>query len=342
MTIKAVVAGLQKEKQKAVTSRFPCRAIMVKNVPQYCELLSELKKISDIRIVQTSELFSNMDVMPKYENLKASKYQNEWLILTGVSEYLRLFSKKEAVDHRFKCLWSYQAPASSTGRIIIPLWGCEAQWFDSALHLAGDLRQQDFYFDCTDPTAEEQKLNLLVLSGMFDQYVGKLDAIHGDLKIGLQDWFDYWTDPSPEGQEFVLLTKRCNSVETTNGSVSIHVVKDTLAFIQEHMKGANVLTNANCTQEMQNALFDYALKGQSLDDALLSILNVATFSGVDIMGKWKNMSMSHRKFVALWISMHPDSSYTSHCFEQESDIGTNEAISSRRSHGRPWYQPSGG
>ena len=321
MTIKAVVAGLQKEKQKAVTSRFPCRAIMVKNVPQYCELLSELKKISDIRIVQTSELFSNMDVMPKYENLKASKYQNEWLILTGVSEYLRLFSKKEAVDHRFKCLWSYQAPASSTGRIIIPLWGCEAQWFDSALHLAGDLRQQDFYFDCTDPTAEEQKLNLLVLSGMFDQYVGKLDAIHGDLKIGLQDWFDYWTDPSPEGQEFVLLTKRCNSVETTKGSVSIHVVKDTLAFIQEQMKGANVLTNANCTQEMQNALFDYALKGQSLDDALLSILNVATFSGVDIMGKWKNMSMSHRKFVALWISMHPDSSYTSHCFEQESDIG---------------------
>ena len=207
MTIKAVVAGMQKEKQKAVTSRFPCRAIMVKNVPQYCELLSELKKISDIRIVQTSELFSNMDVMPKYENLKASKYQNEWLILTGVSEYLRLFSKKEEVDHRFKCLWSYQAPASSTGRIIIPLWGCEAQWFDSALHLAGDLRQQDFYFDCTDPTAEEQKLNLLVLSGMFDQYVGKLDAIHGDLKIGLQDWFDYWTDPSPEGQEFVLLTK---------------------------------------------------------------------------------------------------------------------------------------
>ena len=61
MTIKAVVAGMQKEKQKAVTSRFPCRAIMVKNVPQYCELLSELKKISDIRIVQTSELFSNMD-----------------------------------------------------------------------------------------------------------------------------------------------------------------------------------------------------------------------------------------------------------------------------------------
>ena len=63
------------------------------------------------------------------------------------SEYLRLFSKKEQLDRRFASLWSYQAPASSTGRIIIPLWGCEAQWFDSALNLTGDLRQQDFYYD---------------------------------------------------------------------------------------------------------------------------------------------------------------------------------------------------
>lgn len=320
MTIKEVVAGLQKEKQGAVASRFPCRAIMVKNVTQYCELLSELRKISDIRMVQTSELFSNIDVMPKYENLKAVKYQNEWLVLTGVSEYLRLFSKKEAVDRRFANLWSYQAPASSTGRIIIPLWGCEAQWFDSALNLTGDLRQQDFYFDCSDPTAEEQKLNLLVLSGMFDNYVGKLDAIHGDLKIGLQDWFDYWTDPSPEGQEFVLLTKRCNSVATTNGAVSIHVIKDTLAFIQEHMKGANVLTVENCTQDMQNVLFDYALKGQSLDAALLGILNVATFSGVDIMGKWKNLPDSYKMFAALWLRLHPDGSYTSHCFAQATNV----------------------
>ncbi|MBR4291497.1 MAG: BREX-4 system phosphatase PglZ [Oscillospiraceae bacterium] len=320
MTIKNVVAGLQKEKQEAIASRFPCRAIMVKNVAQYCKLLSELKKISDIRIVKSSELFSNMDVMPKYEKLKAAKYQNEWLILTGVSEYLRLFSKKEAIDRRFASLWSYQAPASSTGRIIIPLWGCEAQWFDSALNLSGDVRQQDFYFDCSDPNENEQNLNLLVLSGVFDQYITKLDAIKGDLKIGLQDWFEYWEDPASDGEEFVLLTKRCNSVQTTNGSVSIHVVKDTLAFIKEHMKGSEVLTTANCHPDMQNELLDYALKGKSLDEALLSILNVATFNGIDIMGKWKNMSLSHKKIVALWLSIHPDNSYTSHCFSQSSNV----------------------
>ena len=112
MTIKEVVSAFQREKQEAVASRFPCRAIMVKNIKQYRELLSELKKISDIRIVQTSELFSNADVMPRFDNLKDSKYQNQWVILTGISEYLRLFSKKEQTDRRF---------ANLCGALLCPL-----------------------------------------------------------------------------------------------------------------------------------------------------------------------------------------------------------------------------
>lgn len=321
MTIKEVVSGFQREKQEAVASRFPCRAIMVKNVKQYCELLSELKKISDIRIVQVSELFSNADVMPRFENLKAPQYQNQWVILTGISEYLRLFSKKEHSDRRFANLWSYQAPASSTGRIIIPLWGCEAQWFDSALNFTGDLRQQDFYYDCSDPDEPEQTMNLMILSGVFEKYVAKLDALQGDLKIGLQDWFDYWTDPSIDQENFVLLTKRCNSIVTTNGNVSIHVITDTLAFIKEHMPGAEILAAENCTAEMQSILLDYALKGMALDTALLKVLNVSVFSGVEIMGKWKNMPLSHRQFVELWLNMHPDDSYANHCFRNAKSIG---------------------
>ena len=57
MTIQEVVSKLQNEKRAAVASRFPCRAIMVKNIQDYCELLSELKKIGDIRMVQMPELF---------------------------------------------------------------------------------------------------------------------------------------------------------------------------------------------------------------------------------------------------------------------------------------------
>lgn len=66
MTIKEVVSILQKEKLNNLPSRFPCRAIMVKTVEQYCQLLSELKKISDIRVIKTNEIFSSADVKAYY------------------------------------------------------------------------------------------------------------------------------------------------------------------------------------------------------------------------------------------------------------------------------------
>ena len=121
MTIKEAVSVLQQEKRNKLPSRFPCRAIMVKTIAQYCQLLSELKKISDIRIVKASEIFSSADVMPKYSNLSTAAYRDEWVILTGVSEYLRLFSKKEEADRRLAALWGSQVPAISLGRIIIPI-----------------------------------------------------------------------------------------------------------------------------------------------------------------------------------------------------------------------------
>ena len=99
MTILQVIDKLNKEKQEGIPSRFPCRAIMVKNVQQYCELLSELQKIPDIVKVSPAELFSSADVMPQYINLTASQYANQWVILTGVSEYLRLFGKSESVNN---------------------------------------------------------------------------------------------------------------------------------------------------------------------------------------------------------------------------------------------------
>ena len=103
MTITEVISVLQQEKLNSLPSRFPCRAIMVKTIQQYCNLLSELKKISDIRVIKANEIFSGADVMPKYSNLSADMYHNEWVILTGVSEYLRLFSKKEASEDSPLC-----------------------------------------------------------------------------------------------------------------------------------------------------------------------------------------------------------------------------------------------
>lgn len=285
MTILQVIDKLNKEKQEGIPSRFPCRAIMVKNVQQYCELLSELQKIPDIVKVSPAELFSSADVMPQYINLTASQYANQWVILTGVSEYLRLFGKSESVNNRFSSLWSHQVPATSRGRIIIPLWGCEAQWHDRSLHLCEDERQNDFYMDCSSSDEEEEHMSLLVLSGAFEQYISQLSAQTGIVLNGLQAWYEHWADPSANQSKFLLLTNRHASIQTTEGNVSIRVIRDTFSFVQENLQDGYTLTKDTCPPEAQHILFEYSLAGKTLDDAILSALNMAAFREIDAMSK---------------------------------------------------------
>lgn len=320
MTIDQIISELVREKQNGITSRFPCRAIMVKNIEQYRELLSKLNKIPDISVVSSGDLFSSADVMPRYENLKDSKYWDRWLILPGVSEYLRLFSKSEADSQRFAKLWSSQVPASSRGRIIIPLWGCEAQWHDKALHLCEDIRQEEFYADCVDENADEQQLDLVVLSGEFEQYIFQLSTQNGHMCIGLQEWYEYWADPLGIREDQILLTKRYASIQPTAGNITIRVIKDSFTFIRESLSGAHILSEENCPKQAQSLLFDLALHGGPLDKAILAALNVASFSGVDIMSKWNAMVLGEKQLVVLWLKQHQDDTYLCHCVLASSAI----------------------
>ena len=184
MTIQEVIAKLQAEKQNRVPTRFHCRAIMVRTVEQYCHLLEELKKLGDISVVSVDDLFSDADVMPSYEHLTDESYKDKWLILPGVSEYLRLFHANEETAQRFGSLWHYQWDASTIGRILIPLWGCDTLWYDSALRFCNDERQKEDVFDCSG-TGESQKMNIQILSGDFEQYMSDLQSSHGYVFYGL-------------------------------------------------------------------------------------------------------------------------------------------------------------
>ncbi len=320
MTIAQVVEKLRKEKQNGVASRFPCRAIMVQNIEQYNSLILELKSISDIEVVTSAELFSSADVMPRYENLKNSSYKNRWVILTGVSEYLRLFSKSESATQRFAKLWSYQAPADSLGRILIPLWGCEAQWHDKSLHLCEDIRQEEFYFDCLDQNATEQELHIRVLSDAFEQYINRFEGNSG-LHIGLQEWFEYWMAPTPDIIDRTLLTKRFRDIQQTDGNVSIHVIRDTHSFVIENLSDGDRLITHNCPESAVSYLFDAALNGKSLDEAILSALNIAVFSESDVMSRWKSMTDGEKQLVLLWTELYPDgNSYLQHCISNTEQL----------------------
>ena len=320
MTIDQSIAILTKEKQENVPSRFPCRAIMVKNVAQYQELLSKLKRIPDLAIVSPDELFSAADVMPRYENLKEKSYENRWIILPGVSEYLRLFGKNEAESQRFAKLWSYQRSASSTGRILIPLWGCEAQWHDKSLHLCEDIRQEGFYYDCVDENAGDQQLDMLVLSGELGALVPQLHAQDMHIWMGLIEWYRFWADPYDVEKRQILVTRRYNGIQPTGGNITIRVIRDRLSFIREKLGGAATLDEQLCPEDAQRLLLPYALNGGALDDAILASLNVASFIGADVMRKWNTMELGGRQLVMLWLKLHPDESYLQHCAEASDTI----------------------
>lgn len=196
MTVDQVIDTLKLEKQQRVPSRFPCRAIMVGNIAEYCDLLEKLKTIPNVEVVPSDVLFSSADVLPAYDSLMDSQYKDKWLILPGVSEYLRLFSRGETQRQRFTKLWRYMGYGSDLGRIIIPLWGCRAQWHDKDLHLDGDERQKDFFFDCTTDISDPQTLKILVLSKQFDKYQNTLVNAANKVFSGIRSWYEYWSNPS--------------------------------------------------------------------------------------------------------------------------------------------------
>lgn len=328
MTIDQVYDKLNTELTTAELNycRIPFRVIMVSNIKRYRELVNKLRQLPNVSLVQASELFASPDTMPRYENLNKTVYQSKWIILTGVSEYLRLFNHNEADTARLKKLISHQSPASSIGRIIIPLWGCEALWQDSTLRLMADERIKDYYFDCTSNSDEEQKLTVTVFSSQFREFKEKLKKPNVPLFDNLQEWYDFWSDGETDINEYTLISGRSRLIQPTNGTITIHVVQDTLSFIQKNLGGGEVLNTENCPTEIQKELLEQALCHKSLDDAILACLNIGSFQSQDIMGKWSILSGDKKEMVRLWYRLHPDDTYLSYCILKCDSLSTLDNI----------------
>lgn len=111
MELQESINILKAEKANKVTSRFPCRVLLLNSREDYCDAVSSLKSLCD-RAVSSDELFSSADVMPAYDKLLETIKSNEWVWLPGVSEYLRLFYKSEQRTGRFAKLWHAMVDAS--------------------------------------------------------------------------------------------------------------------------------------------------------------------------------------------------------------------------------------
>ena len=98
------IDSLKEEKTRKADCRFPCRVILLHTREDYRSAISSLKMLCD-RTVTPEELFAGADLMPGYDKLINQLKPGEWLLLPGVSEYLRLFYKSEKVSGRFAKLW---------------------------------------------------------------------------------------------------------------------------------------------------------------------------------------------------------------------------------------------
>lgn len=313
MTVQEVIEKIKNEKQQQVPARFHCRAIMVRDVQQYKELLAKLKSLPDTKVVPIDILFSGADVLPNYETLVNRDYQDEWLILPGVSEYLRLFHASEENNQRFGSLWHHQFDSLSKGRIIIPLWGCKTLWFDNALHLNDDMRQADDFFDCSDGAETAQKMKIQVFSDVFQQYADQFIPRRKSVFRGIREWYRAWYNPPADIEEQILLTRRYASVKATEGDICIHVIPDILSFVQDKFYTDAQLTHDNCPTDAQKYLFKEALKDITLDKAILNALNVLEIKPIDVMSKWTSLSVGQKQIVFLWYRQHSDDTYLSHC-----------------------------
>ena len=314
MKLQESISALKAEKTNKVTSRFRCRVLLLHSREDYCDAVSSLRSLCD-RSVSSDELFSSADVMPAYDKLIEEIKPNEWVWLPGVSEYLRLFYKSEQRTERFAKLWHTIVDASSTGRIIIPLWNCDSLWYDTSLGLSTDERQKDFVYSISDYEAVSEQMNITVFSSAFEEYINQLSGKY-TLIFGLREWYDRMLSETQIPTDYYLLTKQARSVSQAMGDITIRPIKTTYEFIRENLQDGFELKEEVCSEEMLSELFDESLKNSSIRDAILHRFNIVTFDGVAVMAKWSGFSKGKQQLLRLWYRLNPDNSYLCHCFEK--------------------------
>ncbi len=314
MKLQESINDLRAGKKNKVSSRFPCRALLLHSREDYCSAVSELKKLCD-RVVSLEELFSGADVMPAYDRLPETVKPNEWVLLPGVDEYLRLFYESERRSGRFAKLWHAMVDASSTGRIVIPLWNCDAHWNDASLGLRTDERQKDFVYSVMDHEPDHEQKSITVFSSAFEEHRDKLSKKY-DLIVGLREWYGRMLNETQLTDDYCLLTRQAGSVIPVNVDITIRPIKTIYEFVSKNLQGGHELREEACSEEVLSELFDESLKNISVRDAILHRFNMLTFDGIAVMAKWNSLSKGKRQLLKLWYQLNPDESYLCRCLEK--------------------------
>lgn len=102
MELQQSINILRTEKANGITSRFPCRVLLLHSREDYCNAVSSLKSLCD-RAVSSDELFSGADVMPAYDNLLGTIKSNEWVGLASRRQRIPAAVLQKRATYRTVC-----------------------------------------------------------------------------------------------------------------------------------------------------------------------------------------------------------------------------------------------
>ena len=321
MNIQDCLTHFDKEKKTGIPSRFPCRVILVNNRNKFSQLILGLEGLCD-HVISADDLFNGKDTMPQYERVCELLETDKWLLLLGVNEYLRLFNKSEIVSNNFGKLWHKMVDSTNRGRVIIPLWNCDALFYDSALKFCSDPRQEDFIYTIDENADENETMSVTVFSNIFSSYQDQLNDKYHPIN-GLRSWYEWINSQKGIPENYSLITRHYKTVDPTVGTIKIKVIKDTFSFLCENLSDGAKLKTENLSDELINELFPSALKGYSINEGILSIFNLKIFDGQSMMSKWNLLGTGQKQLIQLWYRLNPDNTYLCHCFNS-SDLSNIE------------------
>lgn len=307
---------LKEEKMLQTACRFPCRVLLLHSRDDYRSALSSLQTLCD-RTISPEELFTGADLMPAYDKVLDNVRPGEWVLLPGVSAYLRMFHKSEQHSGRFAALWHRIVDATDTRRVILPMWNCDALWYDASFGFQSDERQESFVYTIDNTLLEPEKMHIRVFSAAFEEYIHQLSG-RFSLIIGLREWYEQMLRDASPLQDYCLLTKQTRSVTPVTGDITIQRIDDAFSFVRENLQDGHLLQDADRSSGVVNALFSASLQQLSVQDAILHSWNLLSFDSNTIMAKWNTMQDSQKQLVKLWYRLYPDSSYLCQCMGDES------------------------
>lgn len=326
MNIDEIVKELSNEKSNHVAHRFPCRAVMVPTIEEYNYLLDRLAGICDITL-SGDDLCFNDDTLPEYDTLAdrlSTDYADKWVLLPGVSEYLRLFAKYEEMEGAhgpFYVLWHKMLDSQSKTRVIIPLIDCSPAW--ERLRLSDDLRMTDFVIKPDEIPDELPTIQVKVFSDNLADTVLTLENSSAAVLLNIRDWLNVWSDISnpvdPAQTDFILVTAMYRLVEPCNGTLTVRVIDSAYNFILETAADSDQLVREWVTEEALKALVPSVASGKTLKESLLTALNMHAFDTATLAEKWNHLTFSEKQLAVVLLRLSDEKSYFQHCAMKAKD-----------------------